>query len=51
MQSVIKRLLNNWQAKLVCLVIAVILWLAFKNKLEPGAFDQIISGTVPTSSR
>lgn len=42
---------HNWQAKLVCFVIALIIWSALKNKLEPGAFDQIISGTVPTSSK
>ena len=44
-------LLNNWQAKVVCFVMAVIIWTALKNKLEPGVFDQVISGTVPTSSK
>lgn len=45
------KLLHNWQAKLVCFVIAVILWAALKNKLEPGVFDQVISGTLPTNSK
>ena len=44
-------LFNNWQAKVVCFVMAVIIWTALKYHLEPDAFGHIISDTVPTSSK
>ena len=36
---------NNWQAKLISLIIALLVWVYVKNLVEPGFIDQIITGT------
>ena len=36
---------NNWQAKLISLAIALLIWVYVKNQIEPGFIDQIITGT------
>ena len=38
-------LLNNWQAKLISFVIALLIWVYVKNQVEEGFIDQIITGT------
>ena len=37
--------LNNWQAKLVSFVIALVIWAYVKNLVQPGFLDQILTGT------
>jgi YbbR domain-containing protein len=39
------RLLNNWQAKIVCFLIALAIWVIVKNHDVPGFIDQILHGT------
>jgi YbbR domain-containing protein len=41
-------LLNNWQAKLISFIIALLVWLYVKNQVEQGFIDQIITGTFTT---
>lgn len=41
-------LLNNWQAKLVCFVIALVIWAYVKNLGQPGFLDQLFTGTFTT---
>ncbi len=41
-------LLNNWQAKLISFIIALLLWLYVKNQTEPGFVDQVLTGTLST---
>ncbi len=41
---------NNWQAKLISFVIALLVWVYVKNQVEPAFIDQIITGTF-TSGR
>jgi YbbR domain-containing protein len=41
-------LLNNWQAKLISFLIALLLWLYVKNQAEPGFIDQALNGTLST---
>ncbi len=36
---------NNWQAKLVCLFIALVIWVYVKNLVQPGFIDQMLTGT------
>jgi YbbR domain-containing protein len=36
---------NNWQAKLISLIIALLIWVYVKNQAEPGFIDQLITGT------
>ena len=38
-------LLNNWQAKLVCLAIALVIWAYVKNQIDPTFFDRLMTGT------
>ena len=35
-------LLDNWRAKLISLILALIVWTAFKEKVDPGTFDAIL---------
>jgi len=37
--------LNNWQAKLVSLLIALAIWAYVKNQVDATFFDRIWSGT------
>ena len=43
-------LLNNWQAKVVCFVIALVIWASVKNLDDPSFFDRLLHGTL-TSDR
>lgn len=36
---------NNWQAKLISFLIALLIWAYVKNQIEPGFIDQLITGT------
>ncbi|MCE0521822.1 MAG: hypothetical protein LV480_02805 [Methylacidiphilales bacterium] len=36
---------NNWQAKLVSFLIALIIWGCVKNLDDPSFFDRLLSGT------
>jgi hypothetical protein len=36
---------NNWQAKLVSLLIALVIWAYVKNLIQPGFLDQLMTGT------
>lgn len=38
-------LLNNWQAKLVSFMIALVIWGYVKNLVQPGFIDQLFTGT------
>ncbi len=38
-------LLNNWQAKVISFVIALVIWLYVKNNDDPTFLDRLISGT------
>jgi len=42
--------LNNWQAKLVSFVIALVIWAYVKNQVDPSFFDRLWTGTF-TSGR
>jgi hypothetical protein len=37
--------LNNWQAKLVCFVIALLIWVYAKNVVDPSFLDRLLTGT------
>ncbi len=39
-------LLNNWQAKLVSFVIALVIWGYVKNLLDPSFLDRLFTGTL-----
>ena len=41
-----KLLLNNWPAKLISLVIALIIWAYVKNIVQPDFLDQLVNGAV-----
>jgi hypothetical protein len=41
---------NNWQAKLVSFVIALVIWSVVKNIDDPSFFDRLLTGTL-TSGR
>ena len=36
---------NNWQAKLVCFLIALVIWAYVKNLVDPSFFDRLLTGT------
>jgi hypothetical protein len=36
---------NNWQAKLVSFLIALVIWGYVRNSLQPGFLDQLWTGT------
>ena len=38
-------LLNNWQAKLISFVIALIIWVYLKNLVDPSFIDRLLTGT------
>jgi YbbR domain-containing protein len=42
-------LLNNWKAKLMSLLMAILLWITLKEIIEPGTIDMIKTGTTVTS--
>jgi YbbR domain-containing protein len=37
--------LNNWQAKLVCFLIALVIWAYVKNVVDPSFIDRLLTGT------
>ena len=37
---------NNWQAKLISFVIAIVIWGYVKNQVDPTFFDQLFTGTL-----
>ncbi len=41
-----KPLWNNWQAKLISFVIALVIWGYVKNLVDPSFFDRLITGTL-----
>jgi hypothetical protein len=38
--------LNNWPAKLVSLLIALIIWAYVKNIVQPDFLDQLLNGAL-----
>ena len=36
---------NNWQAKVVSFVIALVIWGYVKNAVDPSFLDRLLSGT------
>jgi YbbR domain-containing protein len=36
---------NNWQAKLVSFVVALIIWVYVKNLADPSFLDRLLTGT------
>jgi YbbR domain-containing protein len=36
---------NNWQAKLVSFLIALVIWGYVKNLVDPSFFDRLLTGT------
>ena len=36
---------NNWQAKLVCFLIALVIWAYVKNVVDPSFIDRLLTGT------
>jgi len=39
---------NNWQAKLVSFVIALVIWGYVKNLVDPSFIDRLMTGTLIT---
>jgi YbbR domain-containing protein len=39
---------NNWQAKLISFIIALLIWVYVKNLVEQGFIDQLLTGTLST---
>ncbi len=39
--------LFNWRQKLIAFLLATLIWGYFKEEIDPGTFDQILSGTGP----
>jgi hypothetical protein len=39
-------LFHNWKEKLLCLAISFLIWTYIKNEIDPGIFDQLITGTI-----
>jgi len=37
--------LNNWQAKLISFVIAMVIWVYLRNLVDPSFFDRLVTGT------
>jgi hypothetical protein len=42
---------ENWRQKLISLVLAIVVWAAFKEAIEPGTLDQIWHGTAVQPSK
>jgi YbbR domain-containing protein len=40
-----KPLWNNWQAKLVSFLIALVIWGYVKNQTDPSFIDRLVTGT------
>jgi hypothetical protein len=38
-------LLNNWQAKLICFVIATVIWAYLRTLVDPSFLDRLVTGT------
>jgi YbbR domain-containing protein len=36
---------NNWQAKLVSFLIALVIWVYVKNVVDPSFIDRLMTGT------
>jgi YbbR domain-containing protein len=36
---------NNWQAKLVSFLIALVIWVYVKNVVDPSFIDRLVTGT------
>ena len=36
---------NNWQAKLVSLIVALVIWVYVKNVVDPSFIDRLVTGT------
>jgi hypothetical protein len=36
---------NNWQAKLVSVVVALVIWGYVKNLVDPSFLDRLLTGT------
>ena len=36
---------NNWQAKLISFIIALVIWSYVKNIVDPSFFDRLFTGT------
>ena len=36
---------NNWQAKLISFIIALVIWGNVKNIVDPSFFDRLVTGT------
>ena len=36
---------NNWQAKLMSVLIALVIWVYVKNQADPTFFDRVFTGT------
>lgn len=36
---------NNWLAKLISFVIAVLIWMYLRNLVDPSFFDRLVTGT------
>jgi hypothetical protein len=41
------RFLNNWQAKLAALLIALAIWVYEKNQVQPEFLDQVMHNILP----
>lgn len=47
MIEIVRRvLIHNWKEKLLCFTIALLIWTYIKNEIEPGIFDQLLTGTL-----
>lgn len=47
MNFTLKRIfLHNWREKVLCFIISFLIWTYIKNEIEPGIFDQLITGTI-----
>lgn len=44
-----KLLIHNWRAKVICVILALMWWLVWKELVHAGFIDQLITGTVPRS--
>ncbi len=36
---------NNWQAKLISFIIALLVWVYVKNVVDPSFIDRLVTGT------
>ncbi|MDE1170355.1 MAG: hypothetical protein PW734_03965 [Verrucomicrobium sp.] len=46
MPSLHHLLFTNWRQKLISLILGILIWAFVKESIDPGTFDQILSGTV-----